>query len=170
MGAETAFPVDLFGSVEANGVVTGLEIPPTLAVELVAGLSTPTEIFARHNIPDYKIPGLLKSDIFRSMVREAKLEWCGDHNAESRIRAKARIALEELLIPQFAMAQDMGVPANARNDAAKFFKSLAGMDKSESGEGNGEKFVVNITLGSPDKVPETIVIDGGTTHGETSEA
>ena len=163
-----AFPTEVFGAVASGGFMAGLEIPPTLAVELVAGLSTPTEIFARHNVPVEKIPGLLQSDIFLAMLKEAKNDWCGDHNADTRIRTKARIALEELLIPQFAMAQDKCTPAAARNEAAKFFKSLAGMDKSESAGDGVEKFVVNITLGSSDKQPETIVIDGGSTH-ETCE-
>jgi len=146
-----------------------MNIPPTLVIELVAGLATPSEIFARHSIPPEQIPGLLRSDIFKSMLREAKAEWSGDHNADTRIRAKARIALEELLIPQFAMAQDKCIPAAARNDAVKLFKSLAGMDKTELAGDGGERFVVNITLGNPTSTPETIVIDGGTTHGQASE-
>lgn len=126
--------------------LASLRIPPTLAVELVAGLSTPTEIFKRHDIPKERVAVLLKSPVLKSMIREAKTEWDGDHNAETRIRAKARMALEELLIPQFTMASDSGTPATARNEAVKLFKSLSGLDREEAASGEG--FTVNISLGS----------------------
>ncbi len=126
-----------------------LAVSSALAFELAAGLSRPTDIFERHGIDEAGALALLADSTFQKLLKEAHQEWTADHNAEERIRMKARLALEELLAPTLAMARDPRIPAPSRTDATKLFERLSGVGKSESDSGGGgPKFILNLHLGN----------------------
>lgn len=138
------------------------DLSPVLALELASGLTPPEDVFARHGIGRAEAVQLLKNDIFKKMIRQAKADWDSHENAEERIRLKARLALEELLPDHFSMAISHSTPPPARNEATKILKSLAGMDRKDGFEGTGgtgERFTVTINLGE-----RPMTIDGGTVH------
>lgn len=126
-----------------------LQLTTSLAMELAQGLSTPSEVFARHELSDKDARLLLLSPHFQTMLRAARKEWEQVGNTPERIRLKAQMALEELMLPQFQMARDPRTPATARNDAFKSFERLAGGGKTgiDGEAASGPKFVLNINLG-----------------------
>lgn len=123
------------------------QVTSALAMELASGLSEPAEVFTRHGLSDDAAKNLLKDPIFRKMVKEAQAEWSADQNTAERIRLKSQMALEELLLPTFRMAQDPRIPPASRTDAVKLFERLSGVSKSEMDSGGGgPKFILNINL------------------------
>jgi hypothetical protein len=125
-----------------------LAVTSSLAMELAAGLSEPTDIFERHNINEHDAVALLSNVAFQNMLKEAKAEWNADTNITDRIRLKAQMALEELLLPTFNLAQDPRVPPPSRTDAVKLFERLSGVTKLDTDAGGGgPKFVLNISVG-----------------------
>ena len=138
-----------------------MNISTVLAMEIASGLSSPKEVFSRHGFTDVEARQILKSPHFVKMLKEAKANWDGDHNADERIRLKAKLALEELLLPHFLLAKSPDTPANARNEAVKTFERLSGLARDTGDNPVGERFVVNINLG--DAPEEKIVIDSPVT-------
>ena len=136
-----------------------LNMTSSLALELAQGLSPPREVFERNGINENDAITLLKSPDFQAMVRAAKNEWAGAGNIPERIKLKAQMALEELMLPQFQMARDPKTPATARNEAFKSFERLAATTESVGG-GTGPKFVLNINLGDTVRTLQGATIEG----------
>lgn len=126
-----------------------VQMSMALALELVSGLSQPSEVFSRHGYSAADAAKMLNNPQFKQMLREAKSAWNADMNAEERIRLKARLALEEMLPAHYDLATNPDTPAAARNEAVKTFERLSGMAAKEQAgaAGGGDRFVVNINLG-----------------------
>jgi hypothetical protein len=139
-----------------------MQISAALAMELASGMSSPKQVFARHGFTEGEARQILGNPHFKKMLKEAKANWDGDNNAEERIRLKAKLALEELLLPHYLLAKSPDTPANARNEAIKTFERLSGLARDTGDNSTGERFVVNINLG--DAPEEKIVIDAPVTN------
>lgn len=139
-----------------------LQLTTSLALELAQRLSPPADVFRRAGLNDADAMALLRSPEFTAMVKAAKAEWDGVGNIPERIRLKAQMALEELMLPQFQMARDSRTPATARNEAFKSFERLAGTSQAlELNPGpNSPRFILNINLGGAAKTIEGSVING----------
>jgi hypothetical protein len=144
----------------ALGTPDYLNLTASLALELAQGLSPPTEIFKRAGFSEADAVTLLRSPEFRVMVKAAKGEWDGLQNTPERIKLKAQMALEELMLPQFQMASNANTPATARIEAFKSFERLAATTKEDSGPNTGPKFILNINLGEVTKEIEGTVLEG----------
>lgn len=142
-----------------------LQLTASLATELAQQLSPPSEVFARAGLSQDDALKLLNSPEFQAMLKAAKAEWNAVGSTPERIKLKAQMALEELMLPQFRMAMDPKTPATARNDAFKSFERLAEAGKSSDvgGGGGGPKFVLNINLG------EAMQLTGTTIEGTAEE-
>jgi hypothetical protein len=134
-----------------------LAVTSSLAMELASELSDPSTIFDRHGFSEDDARVLLESPTFQKMVKEAKLEWDSDTNIQDRIKRKAQMALEELLLPTYHLAKDPRVPPPSRTDAVKLFERLSGAGKSsEDSGGTGPKYVLTINIGTGDGSPKEI--------------
>jgi hypothetical protein len=126
-----------------------------IVVELAAGLSNAEAIRNRYGITLDQWKTLAGSLIFRKMLAEAIQRVGGDMGAASRIQLKADLVLEDAIPVYDGMIHNKEVPAQARIDAGKLLKELAGRGTKAS-EGNvGGGFILNINLGS-----KSVVIDG----------
>lgn len=138
-----------------DGAPEYLSVTTSLAMELASQLTEPSEIFERHGISEEDSVKLLGNEAFQRMVKEAKTEWDSDSNIKDRIRLKAQMALEELLLPTFVLAKDPRVPPPSRTDAVKLFERLSSVTQSaEDFSGAGPKFILNISLGGNTPVKE----------------
>lgn len=132
-----------------DGAPDYLQVTSSLAMELAADLTEPSEIFARHGFSPEMAVELLQNDHFKKLIVEAKAEWSADSNITERIRLKAQMALEELLLPTFTLAKDPRVPPPSRTDAVKLFERLSLVSKSvEDGGGGGPRFILSINVGN----------------------
>jgi len=143
-----------------------LQLSAALAMELASGLSPASEIFARWGHTPEEARAILSNPTFQQMLKEAKGNWDSDSNVEERIRMKARLALEELLEPHFKMAKSVDTPPPSRIEAMKTFERLSGMSAKEKDSGftPGERFIVNINLGSD--IPSVTIDAPVTAEGE----
>lgn len=149
---------------EEYGTPDYLQMTASLATEIAQQLSPPSEIFARAGLSKEDALKLLNQPEFQAMVKAAKSEWNAVGSTPERIKLKAQMALEELMLPQFRMAMDPKTPATARNDAFKSFERLAEAGKSGDGDAaTGPKFVLNINLG------EAMQLSGETIEGTPEE-
>lgn len=130
-----------------DGAPGYLGITSSLAMELASQLSPPSEVFARHGITPDDAAAIVADPTFQTMIKEAHAEWKSTGNVAERIKLKAQLALEELLIPTFQMAKDQRIPAPSRTDATKMFERLSGVAKTtEDTGGGGPKFVLSINV------------------------
>jgi hypothetical protein len=128
-----------------------------IVTELAAGLSNAAAIRERYGITDAQWKTLASSSIFRNMLAEAIRKVGGDMNAGARIQLKADLVLEDSIPVYDGMIHDKNIPAQARIDAGKLLKELAGRGaKSNDTGGGGGGFVLNINLGNN----KSVVIDG----------
>ncbi len=137
-----------------------LDITSALAMELASQLTPAAEVFKRHHISPEDAKKLLSDETFRRMVKDARSEWAADKNIADRIKLKAQMALEELLMPTYTMAIDPKIPPAARHDATKLFERLSGIGKGEGGDSNGgPRFVLSINVGKdgPREIQGTVL-------------
>ena len=146
---------DDLSEVSIQNTAEYMQLSMALAMEIASGLAKPSEIFSRYGYTRQEASRMLQHPAFQQMLREAKANWSSDNNAEERIRLKAKLALEELLLPHFNLARSPDTPGAVRNEAMKTFERLSGLAATNArGETGpvGERFVVNINLGdTPDR-------------------
>ena len=119
-----------------------------LAWDLVAGLEEREEVLEKYGIDEDSWDVLRVNPQFRGMVKEAKLQWNGEMNAERRIQAKSRVATEDSVQVLYIIAHDVEQPASARIEAVKQMARMAGTEKPEEhnkgGTGDGFSIIFNI--------------------------
>jgi hypothetical protein len=135
------------------------ELSSQLAAELVAKLQPADEILNRYGLTTQDFSRLAATPAFKQMLKEAKITWESDMNAQERIRAKAAVIAEESLVVLHQIIHNSELPAPNRMDAIKHASTLADALPRKEGEGGGSnKFTVNIDLSGKD--PETGKIVG----------
>lgn len=138
---------------------------PHIVVELAAGLSNAEAVRARYGITPAQWKTMVGSPLFRKMLAEAVQKVGGDMNAGARIQMKADLVLEDALPVYDHMIHDKNIPAQARIDAGKLLKDLAGRGAKQEGTGGGGSgFVLNINLGN-----KSVTIDGSAIPAATTE-
>lgn len=159
-------PAKLAPAKTAQQVVpSGTETPLNLtalnahiALELAAGLSTPSDIRERYGITDPQWDILKKNPAFKAMLLEALQKLRGDLNAGKRITLKAEVALEDSIEMLYSMIHSETTPAAARIDGVKTLATLAGRGKEAVGSG-GSGFQINIQINSGDD-EKTVSVQG----------
>jgi hypothetical protein len=134
------------------------KLSPLIAMELAAGLSNAEAIRDRYGITEQQWKTLAANGVFRNMLADAIQKVRGDLNAGARIQLKADIVLEEAIPVYDRMIHDAQIPAQARIEAGKLVKELAGRGSKQAEGGGGSGFVLNINLGA-----RTVTIDGSAT-------
>jgi len=119
-----------------------------LAAELASGIYDNSEVFSRFGISVERAAVLLKTPGFQDMVKSAKRDWEDLGNVKSRVRVKARLALEEALPAVYGIVMDSTQPPVARVAAFKEIKDLSSVAQlpQEIQAGSGLP-VVTIMLG-----------------------
>jgi hypothetical protein len=128
-----------------------------IVVELAAGLSSAEAIRERYGITEAQWRTLAATPLFRKMLAEAIQKVGGDMGAGQRIQLKADLVLEDAIPVYDRMIHNNEIPAQARIEAGKLLKELAGRgSKASDSGGGGGGFILNINLGNN----KSVVIDG----------
>lgn len=130
--------------------LTAFDVNYALALEIASQLTPPMEVFRRHGLEEADAKALLANPKFQQLLKQAHAEWNAESNTADRIRLKAQMCLEQLLMPMFQTARSTNTPIAARNETTKIFKDLSGITQREEGGGGGAVFKLTINLGNDD--------------------
>lgn len=137
------------------------KVTSTLAAELAMNLASPEDILQRHGITRDEFAVLTKRPEFRNLYAEAKRIWTSETNTGERIRAKAKLALEDALIQLVRMIHQPDSPHQAKIESVKQLARLSGMDTPTPQA--QERFSLVIKLPSATAAPaQSITIEGET--------
>lgn len=148
------------------------KVSSELAFDLASGLWERDIVLQKHEVDESQWERLRKNPQFREKLREAFDYWNGKNGADRRIRAKAKMMLEESLpvLHKIANAEDNS--AGARLSAIERMEQLSGMKEEQPGGGaTGPVFAISINIGG-----ETVSISGqpgtrqSTVEGEVEDA
>lgn len=129
------------------------DISASLINDLAMGLESPSVVFSRYGYSPEQSEKMLKSKYFITALQAAQTEWQAAKNSAERVRLKSLIALEELLVPMFTMANDPDISPAIRVEIAKFYRQTAGMDKQEvTGSGSGFSLTLNLGGATSEKI------------------
>ena len=126
-----------------------------LAAEMAAHLRPAKDVLAAHSITPEQFKAIAATPQFRTIYAEAKRLWHEDTNTSERVRAKALLALEEMLVPLVAVVHDAESSPAVVLDGIRTTAKLAGMDSRGPAESDSaSRFSVTINL--PGQNPRTI--------------
>lgn len=138
-----------------------------MALELVARLEPPEDVLTRYGVSGTEFAELCRSEMFRTMLREAQRFWHSAANSKGRIEAKARMCVEDSLHVLYSIAHDEDTTPPTRIDAVARLARIAGVDTpAQESAGTASGFRVNIYLGGE----QPISIDTGTGSGGQENA
>lgn len=132
-----------------------------LIMELVAKISPPAEILTRYGLTAEGFKAKCKDRMFLAAFKETKRVWESDLNAAERVKKKAGLLLEDMLLGLYRRAQQPETGINAHRDAVETMAKLSDAWEPGKKQGNAAPAShVNITInGAP-------VITGATVEGE----
>lgn len=147
-------PVDI--GFNASGALNDTDA--RLIWELVAEISKPAAILARHGltIPDFKAKQ--KDKMFIAAYKEAKSAWTSDMNVQQRIKLKAGLLLEDSLMDILLIVKDPLMATTHKLEATKQLGQLSQTINPKPGNtGEGSQFKLTINMGDSSK---SVTIDG----------
>lgn len=117
-----------------------------LIFELAARMDPPEVLAEKYGLdPDYLLEMVETPHVKRMVAdKRAELESQGFVLAQ-----KAKLMFEDLLPDIYRRAKKQDVTLSGVLEAAKFFRSVAGLDKVESQANAGSRFSITINLPSP---------------------
>jgi hypothetical protein len=141
-----------------------------LAREIAMDIRPLDEILNTHNITKDQFERIAALPRFQLYLESEASAWHGSLNTHERVKLKAAAMLEEWLPELNMRMHDRSENLNAKIEAGKLARDLAGFAKNGVGvEGMGEKFSVTINLGQDSKLTfekqlPPIVIDAEEAH------
>lgn len=119
-----------------------------LVWELVANISPPAQILARHGLTGAEFKAKMKDKMFVAAYKEAKQAWEADLNVQQRIKLKAGLLLEDSLQDLFIMIKDPQQSASNKLEATKQLGQLSQtINPRQNAGGEGSAFKLTINLG-----------------------
>jgi hypothetical protein len=143
--------------------VITLEDAPPLTLAKLAGLAREIAMEIRE-VPDilqtYKISAatyekLKDHEVFTRLIDSARVEWHAAINTPGRTQIEAAAALEQAIPVAYARAISGNEAMNHVTDFLKLLADIGGVRKDPSKGTPGERFQININLGS-----DTISLEG----------
>jgi hypothetical protein len=122
--------------------LTQAHLDPRLIFELAAQVERPEVIALNYDMEPTYLVELMESTHVKRLIREKKAELDKTGYA---LATKAKLCFEDLLGDVYTKAKGVDATLNGVMEAAKFFRTVAGLDKPETA-GPGEKFSINIQL------------------------
>lgn len=127
--------------------------------ELVANISPPAQILARHGLTPAEFKAKQKDKMFVAAYKEARSAWASDMNVQQRIKLKAGLLLEDSLMDILLVVKDPLMATTHKLEATKQLGQLSQtINPKPTSMGEGSQFKLTINMG--DNSPKTVTIDG----------
>jgi len=127
---------------------------PRLVFELAARVEPPEVIARNYDLDPQTLLELMEVPNIKRLIRDKRKEL--DENGFV-LATKAKLMFEDLLADVYKKAKGEGTSLSAVLDAAKFMRTVAGMDKPSMGDSTAEKFGISITINA-NGAPATVTI------------
>ena len=120
-----------------------------LARDMAWAVKDPAVILAEVGITQEQFNTYVMTNAFYKRAFETYLiEWNAASTVNKRIAIKAAAGLEEALMPLAERMTNAKENLTAQVETAKLFAKIAGADGERKGPADGEKFTININLGT----------------------
>lgn len=127
-----------------------------LAVELANATFNPADILKAFKVTDDQFKHYIKpNEFFCRAYDAAVIEWNSANSTAKRIKVRSAAALEGSLPTLVARMVDAKESLPAVVETAKLFAKLAGVGEEKQTAASGEKFTININIGSK-KIEQTV--------------
>jgi hypothetical protein len=127
----------------SNAALSQIHTDPKLVFELAARVEPPEVIAANYDLdPDFLME-LMEVPHVKKLIRDKRKEL---DEGGFVLAAKAKLMFEDLLADVYKKAKAPETGLGGVLEAAKFMRTIAGMDKPE--QSAGEKFGITINIGS----------------------
>ena len=119
-----------------------------IAREIAMDIRPIDEILTTHNVTEAQWEAIKATPRFQTYIESEASSWHGSLNTHERVKLKAAAMLEEWLPELNQRMHDRSESLNAKIEAGKLARDLAGFAKNGVGvESLGDKFSVTINLG-----------------------
>lgn len=120
---------------------------PGLAWALAAGVKSPEMVLTEYGLDlgDHAVMVLLDSERFTRLYMQACEDLKQEGDGQDRVRRRARRAVEAT-IPDMERAVTSQAPLSERVSAFRSLAKVAGLEDPPPQAGNGERFVINISV------------------------
>ena len=129
-----------------------ITIDPKLVFELAAQVETPQELATRYEVDEDELQSLLETPHIKRLIREKRAEL---EKSGYTLAAKAKLCFEDLLSDIYVKATRPDSPLGAVLDAAKFMRTVAGLDRNDAAL-PGERFSIQINFGGQTAIPAAV--------------
>jgi hypothetical protein len=120
-----------------------------LAREIAMNILPLEDILKAHSLDANKWETISKSESFQRLLHSEIESWQSATNAQERVKVKAASLIEEFLPELYTRMHDPREALNAKIEAAKLARDLAGFSKAGVDTSVvGERFSVTINLGA----------------------
>lgn len=119
-----------------------LNLDPKIIFELAAKIDRPEVIAARYELDEDFLLQVIETPRVKALIREKQQEL--DKTGYS-LAMKAKLCFEDLLADVYIKAKKNDATLNGVLEAAKFMRTVAGLDKTDLG--TAAKFSISINIG-----------------------
>lgn len=138
---------------------TLLKLDPKVVFDLAARVDSPDTIARRYDLDEGYLGQVMQSPHVQRLVETKRKEL---NDAGYILATKAKLMFEDLLPDLYRKAKGEGATLAGILDAAKFLRTVAGLDKQDAGNNASERFSITIQFGGgAAPAPDTrLTIDG----------
>lgn len=133
---------------------TLLDISPRLVFDLAARVDPPDVIAENYGLDPQYLSEVVELPHVKRLIAEKRKEL---DDSGFVLASKAKLCYEDLLGDVYKKAKSENATLSGVLEAAKFFRTAAGLDKQESGT-QAERFSITINLGSAAADPVVQVV------------
>lgn len=131
-----------------------LDLDPKLVFDLAARVDPPAAIAARYGLDPTYLAEVMETPHVKRMISAKRKEL---DDAGFVLAAKAKLMFEDLMPDVYRKAKSENTTLSGVLEAAKFLRTVAGLDKQDPGAQPGEKFSIQIVFsGQQPSAPVTI--------------
>lgn len=123
-----------------------LELDPKLVFDLAARVDPPNVIAANYGLDPVYLSEVMETPHVKRLITVKRKEL---DDAGFALAAKAKLMFEDLMPDVYRKAKSENTTLSGVLEAAKFLRTVAGLDKQDQGPQAGEKFSITIQFSGP---------------------
>lgn len=121
-----------------------LTLDPKLVFDLAARVETPAAVAAKYGLDPQYLAEVMESPHVQRVISAKRKEL---DDANFALTAKAKLMFEDLLPDIYKKAKSENTTLSGVLEAAKFMRTVAGLDKQDPSVAQQEKFSITIQFG-----------------------